>query len=212
MKPAAFVWERFFKMPIVGISRNITLEPLKQILPVYQEAGLSTVEVTMNTTGAEEIIRYARSTFGDSLNIGAGTVCSLEDLHKALDAGAQFIVTPVIEENVIRHCVEQGVPIFPGAFTPSEIFRAWTLGAEMIKVFPVTALGPGYLKDLGGPLNKIKLLPTGGISLANMKEYLAVGAAGLGIGGELFDKKLIAEKNWKGLLAHFKLFVKNIGA
>ena len=207
MSKSTFSWELFQKAPIVGIIRNISLEDLIQILPVFREAGLTTIEITMNTPGAEEMIRYAVENEQSGLNIGAGTVCTKDDLSIALGAGAQFIVTPIINKKVIKSCVKKEVPIFPGAFTPTEIYNAWTMGASMVKIYPATSLGPEYIKDLKAPMNQLKLLPTGGVSLDNMAGFLKAGANGLGIGGQLFDKKLIQEKNWEGLKAHFQQYV-----
>lgn len=206
----SFSWELFKKVPITGIIRHISPEDVRQILPVYQESGLTTIEITMNTPGAEAMLNEAIAQYPDTLNIGAGTVCTEADLEKALDAGAQFIVTPIINKKVIRRCAKKGIPIFPGAFTPSEIYKAWTLGASMVKVFPSTTLGPSYIKELKAPLNQIELMPTGGISLDNMSEFLAAGADGLGIGSQLFDKKLISEKNWSELKEHFQKFVNQL--
>lgn len=206
-----FSWELFEKAPIVGIVRNLSIEAVKQILPVYRAAGLTTIEITMNTPGAADIIRYALENEQEGLNIGAGTVCTKGDLELALDAGAQFIVTPILNKKVIKSCVKKGVPIFPGAYTPSEIYNAWSLGANVVKVFPATALGPEYIKDLRGPMNQLKLMPTGGVSLENMNEFLKAGATGLGIGGQLFDKKLIDAQDWDGLLVHFRRFVAELG-
>ncbi len=164
----------------------------------------------MNSKDAEGIITYALDRYAGKLNIGAGTVCSLADLKKALKAGAQFIVTPVMDEDVIRMCVQEQVPIFPGAYTPSEIYKAWTLGASIVKLFPAASLGPAYIKELKGPLKQIKLMPTGGINLDNCVAFFNAGAAGLGIGGQLFNETLISDKNWKGLKEHFKKFIERI--
>lgn len=201
-----FSWELFQKAPLVGIIRNIAMDDLVKILPVFREAGLTTVEITMNTPDAAKMIRYALENESDGLNIGAGTVCTKDDLKEALKAGAQFIVTPVINKKVIKSCVKKEIPIFPGAFTPTEIYNAWTLGASMVKIYPATSLGPEYIKDLKAPMNQLKLLPTGGVSLENMSAFLKAGANGLGIGGQLFDKKLIQEKNWEALKTHFREF------
>lgn len=208
MTPSLFSWSLFNKAPIVGIVRNFSMAELGAILPLYQEAGLTTIEITMNTPGAEALIRYALDHHRTgSLNIGAGTVCTMDELERALTAGAQFIVTPILNEDVIRACVTQGVPVFPGAFTPSEIYKAWSLGASLVKIFPATSLGPAYIKDLKAPLGQIKLLPTGGITLSNMANYLKAGADGVGVGSHLFDKTLIGEQNWPGLRAHFQTFI-----
>lgn len=207
MIDSTFSWPLFNKIPIVGIIRHIPAADVSQILPVYQAAGLTTVEITMNTPEAETMIRAARQQYPDTLNVGAGTVCSEADLELALAAGAQFIVTPVINKKVLKTCVKKGVPIFPGAFTPSEIYKAWSLGASMVKVFPTTQLGPGYIRDVKAPLNQIKLLPTGGITLQNMGDFLKAGADGFGIGSHLFDKQLIDKKDWDGLKNHFQSFI-----
>lgn len=210
MSEHTFSWELFNKAPLVGIIRNVSPEDVKRILPIYREAGLTTVEITMNTPGATDMIRYALENEHYGLNIGAGTVCTKDDLEAALDAGAQFIVTPVISKKVIKSCVKKGIPVFPGAFSPTEIYNAWTLGASMVKIYPATSLGPEYIKDLKAPMNQLKLLPTGGVSLENMSAFLKAGANGLGIGGQLFDKKLIQEKDWDGLKAHFLQFVQKL--
>ena len=211
MSKDSFSQELFKKAPIVGIVRNLSLDEVMQILPIYREAGLTTIEITMNTPGAADIIRYALANESEGLNIGAGTVCTKEDLEVALDAGAQFIVTPILNKKVIKACVKKGIPIFPGAYTPSEIYNAWSLGANVVKVFPATVLGPEYIKDLRGPMNQLKLMPTGGVSLENMNELLKAGATGLGIGGQLFDKKLIDAQDWDGMLTHFRRFVEGLG-
>lgn len=210
MNERTFSWELFNKAPLVGIIRNVSPDDVKRILPIYREAGLTTVEITMNTPGAADMIRYALENEHYGLNIGAGTVCTKDDLDAALDAGAQFIVTPVLSKKVIKSCVKKGVPVFPGAYTPTEIFQAWSWGASMVKIYPATALGSGYIKDVKAPMNQLKLLPTGGVSLENMEAFLKAGANGLGIGGQLFDKKLIQDKNWDGLKAHFLQFAQKL--
>jgi 2-dehydro-3-deoxyphosphogluconate aldolase / (4S)-4-hydroxy-2-oxoglutarate aldolase len=206
MKTKHFSWTLFEKAPIVGIVRNLTLEKLKHILPLYREAGLTTIEITMNTPDAETLIRYAIENEQEGLNIGAGTVCDKHDLKRALIAGAQFIVTPITDKKVIKACVKLGMPIFSGAFTPTEIYQADAYGASMVKIFPATTLGPNYIKDIKAPMNHLKLLPTGGVSLENIPHFIKAGATGFGIGGQLFDKKLIANKDWQGLKTHFLTF------
>lgn len=201
-----FSWSLFNQVPLVGIVRNLTFDEIAQILPVYLSSGLTTIEITMNTPSAEDIIRYAADKYRGQLNVGAGTVCSLDDLKQALQAGSQFIVTPILNPDVVRYCAKEGVPIFPGAYTPTEIYQAWELGATMVKVYPATALGPDYIRDVKAPLNKIKLMPTGGINLSNMQSFMKAGADGLGIGGQLFDKELIKSANWYGLKDHFKQY------
>jgi 2-dehydro-3-deoxyphosphogluconate aldolase/(4S)-4-hydroxy-2-oxoglutarate aldolase len=208
MNKQEFSWQEFSKVPLIGIIRNLSMDEISKILPVYQAAGLTTIEITMNTPFAADIIRSATEQYKGKLNVGAGTVCSVEDLKLALEAGAQFIVTPILNPEVVKLCVKSKIPVFPGAYTPTEIYQAWELGADMVKVYPATALGPDYIRDVKAPLNKIKLLPTGGISLGNIEAFIKAGADGLGVGGQLFDKQLIKNQDWDGLLDHFKQYVK----
>jgi 2-dehydro-3-deoxyphosphogluconate aldolase/(4S)-4-hydroxy-2-oxoglutarate aldolase len=208
MNKQEFSWQEFSKVPLIGIIRNLSMDEISKILPVYQAAGLTTIEITMNTPFAADIIRSATEQYKGKFNVGAGTVCSVEDLKLALEAGAQFIVTPILNPEVVKLCVKSKIPVFPGAYTPTEIYQAWELGADMVKVYPATALGPDYIRDVKAPLNKIKLLPTGGISLGNIEAFMKAGADGLGIGGQLFDKQLIKNQDWDGLLEHFKQYVK----
>lgn len=186
----------------MGILRGMQPEVVRQIASVFQSAGLSTLEVTMNTAGAPKIIARLRKEF-PNLNIGAGTVCTLTDLQTAIAAGAQFIVTPILDEEVIRTAAGQHIPVFPGAYSPTEIYQAWAAGASAVKVFPATRLGPQYLKDVAGPLPQIKLLPTGGVSAANIGTFFAAGAFGVGMGSSLFDKQLIGMGDLAGLKDHF---------
>jgi 2-dehydro-3-deoxyphosphogluconate aldolase / (4S)-4-hydroxy-2-oxoglutarate aldolase len=182
------------------------------LVEMYVQAGLTTLEVTMNTAGAPDIIASLVDRFGHQLNIGAGTVCCPEDLDLALTAKAQFIVTPILEQDVVRTCVQAGIPVFPGAFTPTEIHQAWRLGAPLVKVFPAGKLGPGYIKEVLAPLNHIGLLPTGGITLANFADFLRAGARGVGIGSGLFPQHLIGGDRWDEYRAFLTDFVQGYRA
>ena len=208
----SFSWERFNQVPIVGIMRNMPRQHLDSLVEIYAASGLSTLEVTMNTAGAPDIIASLVQRFGHQLNIGAGTVCSLEDLDLALSAGAQFIVTPILETDVIKACVQAGIPVFPGAFTPTEIHQAWKLGASLVKVFPAGKLGPGYIREVLAPLNHIRLLPTGGITLANFADFLQAGAQGVGIGSGLFPDHLVQGDRWNEYRDFLTDFVKGYQA
>ena len=212
MNNQEFSWNGFSKVPIVGIIRNLSFDTIEKILPIYLSAGLTTIEITMNTQAAEEIIRFAADKYKGQLNVGAGTVCNTDELDLAIRAGSQFIVTPILDPDVVRTCVSKNIPVFPGAYTPTEIYQAWKLGASMVKVYPATSLGPEYIKDVKAPLNKIKLMPTGGINLDNIQTFIKAGADGLGIGSQLFDKTLIKDENWKGLELHFKQYVSKLNS
>lgn len=211
MASQPFSWNKFNQNPIVGILRGYTLEEVLKIAEVYEKSGFYTMEITMNTEGVTEIIAQLRQNFSE-LNIGAGTVCTLEDLDRALDAGAQFIVTPIISEGVITACVQKNIPIFPGAYSPSEIYKAHTLGASAVKVFPATQLGPRYIKDVLAPLDNLKLLPTGGVDLHNIASFFEAGAIGAGLGNTLFDTEMIKNEDFDQLENHFKAYLENIKA
>lgn len=192
----------FNKMPVVGIMRNVPLKAIEAILPYYKKAGFTTLEITMNSNNSEEIIKHLTQNHED-LNIGAGTVCHMDELKRAINAGASFIVTPILDQDVMTYCTKNKIPIFPGAFTPLEIYNASKLGATAVKIFPATQLGARYIKDVLAPLDTLKLLPTGGVSVDNIESFFKAGAIGVGMGGSLFDKKLIADKDYMGLYTHF---------
>ncbi|WP_373497489.1 bifunctional 4-hydroxy-2-oxoglutarate aldolase/2-dehydro-3-deoxy-phosphogluconate aldolase [Aquiflexum sp.] len=209
-EPLTFSGEIFDQMPVMGILRNVAFDDVMEILPLYAKAGLTTIEITMNSPDAVLIIQSALQQYGHILNIGAGTVCSISDLENALSAGAQFIVAPNIDKQIIKKCKARHIPIFPGAFTPTEIKKVWDLGAYMVKVFPANALGVGYLKDILAPLGHIKIMATGGVSLKEIQQYLSVGVKGLGIGTPLFPQHYILNRDWQGLKGHFDKFVEEI--
>jgi len=202
----AFSMELFEEAPIIGIMRGLPAEHTAIIAENYFQSGLTCMEITMNSAGAAENIAMLTKAYAGHLNIGAGTVCSMHDLEMALKANARFIVTPIINEEVIKTCVSEKIPIFPGAYTPSEIYKSWHLGATMVKVFPATTLGPGYIKEVLAPLNYLKLLPTGGIGLHNFTSYLSAGAKGVGLGSHLFPADIIHNNDWTALKKLFTLF------
>jgi 2-dehydro-3-deoxyphosphogluconate aldolase/(4S)-4-hydroxy-2-oxoglutarate aldolase len=204
----SFSWERFHEMPIVGILRGYSREQVDMLAAPYLESGMGTLEVTMNSGEAAATISSLVKSFGGRLNIGAGTVCTQKDLDKALAAGAQFIVTPILDKEVVRACRKKKIPVFPGAYTPTEIYRAWSLGAEMVKVFPATDLGPGYIRELLGPLDRLSLLPTGGVNPGNFIDFLRAGAKGVGMGGHLFPRQMIEAGRWEELREHFSGLVR----
>jgi len=204
----SFSNQLFDKMPIIGIMRNIPDKYVELIAKNYFEAGLTCLEITMNSDNAEKNISALVELFGGKLNIGAGTVCSMNDLEKAILAKAQFIVTPIINEEVIKTCVDANIPIFPGAYTPTEIYKAWSLGAKMIKIFPAGNLRPGYIKEVLAPLNQVHLMPTGGVTLGNLTDHFADGAKAVGVGSQLFPKDIIGQENWEALRDVYTQFVK----
>ncbi len=210
--PHKFSRELFDRIPIVGILRNVPPLTVPVLARDYCAAGLTTLEVTINSPEAFTTITRLVQEFDGQMNIGAGTICTPQDLEKALAAGAQFIVTPILQEEVISICRQEQVPIFPGAYSPSEIYKAWHLGATMVKVFPATKLGAAYIKEVLAPMEYLQLMPTGGVTLDNFTEFLDAGATGLGLGSQLFQKQLIEEGRWEELATLFKTLVEKYNA
>lgn len=176
------------------------------MVEAVRDGELTNLEITMNTPGAAEQIRAAREIAGSALNIGAGTVTNLQLLEDALAAGASFIVTPIVVPAVIARCVQLKVPIFPGAFSPTEIQHAWELGATMVKIFPADTLGPGYLRSLKAPLPHLKLMPTGGVDVTTLAAYAQAGADAFGVGSPLFRAERLAGNDWEWLRNQCRAF------
>ena len=191
-----FSWQQFEALPIVGILRGFEVPVVRGLVEAAARGGLRCVEVTMNSPAAGEAIAAAIEVGGDEVQVGAGTVCTLEDLDRALGAGASFIVTPIVSPEVISACRERDVPVMAGALTPTEICAAWSQGADMVKVFPANQFGPGYLKDLRGPLSEIRLMPTGGVDASTLGDFHSAGASAFGVGGALFGSTAIDTGSW----------------
>jgi 2-dehydro-3-deoxyphosphogluconate aldolase/(4S)-4-hydroxy-2-oxoglutarate aldolase len=172
-------------VPIVRVaSAKLAIRAVEAVLA----GGVSIFEITMTVPDAIGVIRSLAGRFGGKAIIGAGTVLTAEDARACIDAGAQFIVSPGLDLPTIEAAHARDVPIMPGALTPTEVITAWKAGADMVKIFPCSAMGGAkYLRALRGPLPQVKMLPTGGVSLATVHEYIAAGAAALGIGSELVD-------------------------
>ena len=200
----------FFDFPLVGILRGCSLKHLPPLLRAVKRGGLRYLEITMNSAGAEDQIRSAVELSIGSMVIGAGTVTSTELLNRALAAGAEFIVTPYVVPGVVKLCEERGVPIFPGALTPTEIHEAWLSGPNSIraiKVFPADVAGPTYIRALKSGFPDVRLMPTGGVDLASLVAFVEAGADAFGIGSPLFRKDRIDAEDWDWLENQTRAFV-----
>lgn len=182
---------RFKRKPVMGILRGITREEVGPLFATIEQSGLETVEITMNTDGACGLIEQAVKLSGDKLMIGAGTVLDLDQLKAALDAGAGFVVSPVLVLPVVEYCVQKNIPVFPGAFDPQGIFEAWRAGAAMVKVFPARFLGPDYFKEIKGPLEQVELLACSGVTPENLADFFSSGASAVAIGSGVFKPEWI---------------------
>ncbi len=161
--------------------------------------GVPVVEVTWNSAGVLPMIRAITETLGNRVLVGVGTVLDLEAAEAAVDAGAEFVVSPHTDPTLVAAMVARGVPAIPGALSPTEVVAAWKAGASLVKVFPAASVGPGHLKDLRGPLPEVPYLPTGGVNLDNAPAFMAAGAWGLGLGSALVDATVVRERRWDDL-------------
>jgi 2-dehydro-3-deoxyphosphogluconate aldolase / (4S)-4-hydroxy-2-oxoglutarate aldolase len=174
---------------MIAIIRGSEPSDALAIAKALYKGGVRAIEITLNSPGALSSIEKVRSTLGDDLAVGAGTVLDPESARSALLAGAQFILSPSLNRDTIKMTKRYGAVSIPGAFTPTEILEAYESGGDIIKVFPASSLGPGFVKDIHGPLPQIPLLPTGGIDLTNIAEYIEKGAAGVGLGSSLVNSR-----------------------
>lgn len=193
--------------PVIGILRGFQLSEIPPIVKASAAGGLKHLEITMGSENAQAQIADAVRLAAGRMKIGAGTVLDLGSLTRALGAGASFIVTPTLQREVIRRCVRLDVPVFPGAFSPTEIVEAWELGATIVKVFPAEALGAEYIRALKAPLAHVKLMPTGGVDLQTLPGYKCAGADAFGVGNPLFDRTRIRRGDWKWVEDQCRAFV-----
>jgi 2-dehydro-3-deoxyphosphogluconate aldolase/(4S)-4-hydroxy-2-oxoglutarate aldolase len=169
---------------------------LVEVIRALADGGVTVSEVTFTVPNALEVLRKARQELGDAVLLGAGTVLDPETARAAILAGAEFIVSPTLNVDVIRLCNRYGKVCMPGAFTPTEILAAWDAGADIVKVFPAEVLGPAFFKAMRGPLPHIRLMPTGGVDLTTAADFLKAGACCLGIGSQLVDPRAVAERDF----------------
>jgi 2-dehydro-3-deoxyphosphogluconate aldolase/(4S)-4-hydroxy-2-oxoglutarate aldolase len=181
------VLDRITTTGVVPVIRAQSADEAAQAIDAIQKGGLSVLEITMTVPGAVELIREVARRATDAL-VGAGTVLDPDTARACIDAGARFVVSPALNVLTIDACREAGVPVLPGALTPTEVVTAWNAGADLVKVFPANALGgPSYIKSLKAPLPQIGLVPTGGVNLQTAKDFIKAGAAALGVGADLVD-------------------------
>jgi 2-dehydro-3-deoxyphosphogluconate aldolase/(4S)-4-hydroxy-2-oxoglutarate aldolase len=177
---------------IVAVVRSESSETLVKVVEALADGGVSAAEVTFTVPDAVEVIRQVRRELGDSIVLGAGTVLDPETARTAILAGAEYIVAPTLNLDVIRLCRRYDKVVMPGAFTPTEVLSAWEAGADVVKIFPADVGGPAYLKALMGPLPQVRLMPTGGVDLSTAESFLRAGASCLGVGSALVDPKAVA--------------------
>ncbi len=195
---------------IVAIIRGISAESGDATAKALADGGIVFLEVTLNTDGALDMISRFRQNYEGRLRIGAGTVLDLGQAKEAVAAGAEYIISPNLDEEVIYYGVEKGVEVWPGTMTPTEIVRAYKAGASAVKVFPMGSLGINYLKEIRAPLNHIPMVATGGVNLQNINSVLDAGAIAVGLGGNLVDKQMVKDGKFDELRELARSFVNEV--
>lgn len=195
---------------VVAVIRAKNTDQLTGITEALIEGGVPSIEVTMSTPKAIAGIEMLADRFGDKAIIGVGTVLDAATARDAIAAGAQFVVCPITDPETIAATIRYGKVSIPGAFTPTEIVRAWTLGGDIIKVFPSTALGPQFFRDILAPLPQLRLIPTGGVDLNNAGDWIKAGASCIGVGSALVTKDALANGDWASISANARAFVQAV--
>ncbi|MED3625256.1 bifunctional 4-hydroxy-2-oxoglutarate aldolase/2-dehydro-3-deoxy-phosphogluconate aldolase [Neobacillus thermocopriae] len=179
--------EEIQKRRVVAVIRGATMETIIPVAQALKNGGITAIEITMETPKALSIIERVADVFGDEMFVGAGTVLDPETARAAILSGAKFVFSPTVRKETIEMTKRYGIISVPGAFTATEILTAYEYGADVVKVFPAGSVGPGYFKNLAGPLPHIPLMPTGGINTENAKDYIRAGAVAVGMGSSLVD-------------------------
>ena len=194
----------------VAVIRMSDSGKLLKVSEAIHKGGVSAIEITMTTPNALSVIETLSKSMGKEIIVGVGTVLDPQTAIDAINAGAQFVVSPFYKREIVETVKKLNLPVMPGAFTPTEIQTAYDSGADIVKVFPADVVGMAFFKALKGPMPYLKLMPTGGVTLTNAGEWLKAGACAVGVGTALLDKKAIDENNFKKLTENATILVRSI--
>lgn len=199
--------ERLESAGVVAVIRLADGAALRAVADALAEGGVRALEVTMTVPRATALIEELARALPDEFLVGAGTVLDANTAREVIDAGARFVVSPVFRRTVLDAVHERDVAAMPGCFTPTEILEAWDAGADIVKVFPATALGPGFFTDVRGPLPQVRLMPTGGVTRTNAGDWIRAGAVAIGVGTALVDRAAVAAGRFDQIAANARHFV-----
>ena len=202
--------QRIEQCGVVAVIRLQDPDRLRGVIDALGAGGVRALEVTMTVPRAIQLIDAIAPGLPAEFVIGAGTILDPETARAAILAGARFVVGPVFNRAVVDLCHRYDVAVMPGCFTPTEILQAWDAGADVVKVFPATTLGPSYFKDIRGPLPQVKLMPTGGVTLENAGDWIAAGAVAIGAGTAMIDAKAVAAGDWAAITRRAASFVEAV--
>ena len=192
---------------VVAIIRVASAQEAVAVCGAIAKGGVKPIEITMTVPGAIDAIKELKSAMGDNVLLGAGTVLDPETARAVVLAGAEFVVCPTLNLEVIEVCRRYSKIVIPGAFTPTEILTAWEAGADIVKVFPATVGGPRYLRDIRGPLPQIRLMPVGGVNIDNTPDFIKAGAVAVAVGTSLVDRKAVSEGKYDIITENARKFV-----
>jgi 2-dehydro-3-deoxyphosphogluconate aldolase/(4S)-4-hydroxy-2-oxoglutarate aldolase len=204
------ILERIVNCGVIAVVRLSSSSQLERVADAIREGGVDVIEFTMTTPGALRMIEETASRLGDAVLLGAGTVLDRETARACIMAGAQFVVSPILDFPSIEVCHRYDKVAIPGTFTPTELLRAWEAGADLVKVFPASCLGPRFIKDVLAPLPQVRLVPTGGVSKENAGEYIRAGAVAVAVGSELVNNKLVQQGNFAQLTENARALVEAV--
>jgi 2-dehydro-3-deoxyphosphogluconate aldolase / (4S)-4-hydroxy-2-oxoglutarate aldolase len=202
--------ETILATKVIAVIRMKDPERVFDVTEALKKGGIKALEITMTVPGALEIIQKLAGAKPEGVLIGAGTVLDADTAAAAIWSGADFIVSPIADPGMISACRAHHTLVAPGAFTPTEVVAAWDRGADLVKVFPATSLGPQYFRDLRGPFPQLRLMPTGGVTLENAHDFIEAGAAAVGIGTALVDRKSVEAGDWEALTARARRLVESL--
>jgi len=207
------VIRKIIEIGIVPVVRASSADEAARAIEAVRSGGINIFEITMTVPGAVGLIEKLTDRFGDDALIGAGTVLTAEQANDCIAAGAQFVISPALNLKTVAVCQNHEIAVMPGALTPTEIVAAWNAGADFVKVFPAGALGgASYIKSLKAPLPDIKIIPTGGVSLATAADFIRAGASALGVGADLVDLQALRERNENIVTERARRFVEIVRA
>jgi 2-dehydro-3-deoxyphosphogluconate aldolase/(4S)-4-hydroxy-2-oxoglutarate aldolase len=195
---------------VVAVIRLTDAAVGRDVAQALVDGGVTALEVTMTVPRAVALIEELSGVLPENCLIGAGTVLNAATAVDVMRAGAKFVVGPVLRRDVIAACRERDVPVMPGCFSPTEILEAWDAGADIVKVFPATSLGPSFFKDMRGPLPHVKLMPTGGVTRENAGDWIRAGAVAIGVGTALVDAAAVSQRRFSDITAAAKHFVRAV--
>ena len=203
--------DRILEEVVIAVVRVENPDKLLSIVQAIYSGGIRVIEITMTIPNAFQMIRKLDLEFNGNILIGVGSVLTAKDAELAIKAGAKYVVSPILDTEIINIAHKYDVPAIPGCFTPTEIYNAYKEGADLIKIFPANITGKEFIKAVKVPIPNLKLIPTGGVSLTNVKDWLEAGASAVGIGSSLLDKQAIRNNNYEKLKYNAEVVMNEIG-